>query len=149
MHAAAAFHGNDGSTTWSSGPYSTSVGTGVRSNNRGTSSIGRLPGALLVDAPARAAASRRRAYGSVRNATSSAVNAFGVPQSRWPYMPRDVRLPARRRVELGEQPVGIGRLADEVVGCGASLAHVVGREPAASYTSFERRRHGVEKHLAA
>ena len=86
MHAAAAFHGNDGSTTWSSGPYSTSVGTGVRSNRRGTSSIGRRP-VVCSYTHQLARSFAASAYGSVWNATSSGVNAFGVPQSRWPYIP--------------------------------------------------------------
>ena len=68
---------------------------GVRSNRRGTSSIGRRP-VVCSYTHQLAWSFCASAYGSVWNATSSGVNAFGVPQRRWPYMPGDVAFVAAR-----------------------------------------------------
>ena len=65
-----------------------------------------------------------------------------------PVHRRDPGLPPRRRVELGEEHFRLGRLAHEVVGGRASLAHVVGRQARLVVHGLQRRRHRVEQHLA-
>ena len=64
-----------------------------------------------------------------------AVNAVGAPHSRWPYMSATY---ARRRAGVSSsasERVGVGGLADEVVGRRArSLGRTSGGMPAASYS---------------
>ena len=132
-------HGNDGSTTWSSGPYSTSVGTGVRSKRRGTSSIGRRAGRLLVHAPARA---ELGGVGVRLGVERDLVGGERVRRSPEPVAVHagHVALPPRGRVELGEQAFGVVGLAHEVVALRAPFAHVVGREARGVVHLVQRRR---------
>ena len=96
-------------------------GTGHGSNRRGTSSIARLPNAVSY-APQLARSLSASANGSVMKSMSAGGEVPGRGPEAVPVHRRDPRAAALRRVELGEQRVGVGALAHEVVGGGPRLA---------------------------
>ena len=122
--------------TWSSGPYSATVGTGEGSKNRGGSLSGRAPTRALV-------VPERRAQHRPRPRTARAMKRRGLTRERPRRRPEaravellDVAARAVRRRQLRGERVGVAALAHEVVARpGAPQRDGSTSIPAAAYAS--------------
>ena len=128
VHATAIRCGKSRGITWSSGPYSSSVGTAILledARHLADPAAGRPR--TRSSRSTRGTTPRRRTARRGTSTSSRRERPRRRPEAR-PVHLRHVAPPLLRRVELGRQPVGVARLAHEVVRRLAHLARDLARD---------------------